>query len=218
MDKKKPLSEAEFWAFKKAIDDLAAFVDRVHKAAGPYHQSYLRSLVNGIQPMLGIAMLLAADGGFDAKSKVHGATFDFAITDAEQLNHYVTLTHRAFYSTLGMTVEAMCKGYCEARGASVKASRAGQPPAFADYLNSALAQSKLTDERKAYWRAYFDGVRILRNKSAHYDTSVTLQEREALHRAGLDHHVGGTGHMWTEPANYLQMVEQSYAFIKELDA
>jgi hypothetical protein len=212
------ISEAEFFEFEQAIKDLNEFVGRVSQFDPPHYHSFLRTLVNSVQPMLGVAMLLSAGGNFEARCNVFGATFSFAMPDPEIQGHFVALTHRAFYSTYAMTIEAMCEGFCHARGAKIISTRNSQTPQFADYLNSALAQSKLDEARKTYWRTYFYAARILRNKSAHFASSFVEHEKKALVRAGLDHHIGDNGHMQTRPANYLQMVNNAHDFIKEIES
>lgn len=212
----KHIANTHFPILRETIHELAKFAERAQEP-GPHYHSFLRTLTNSIQPMLGIAMVLSAGGDFRAECKITKASFDFAIPDDEIWGHFMDLVHRSFYSTFGIVLEAMCKGYCESRGRTVIASRPPRPPEFGDYLNSALRESKLTDARKSYWRTYFEGVRVLRNKSSHYDASFTSQEKETLQRASLGQHVGANGTMRTQPFNYIELANKALDFIRELE-
>ena len=212
----KEITQAHFPVIQEAVHQLYKFSERAAEPAPPYH-SFLRTLSNSVLPMLGITMVLAAGGNFRAECKVSKAAFDFEIPDDELFEHAVNLVHRSFYSTLGIVLEAMCKGYCEARGKPVPASRPPRPPEFMDHINSALNASALDDNRKAHWRKYFAAIRILRNKSSHYDTSLTGQEKETLRTAELDYHIGTGDHMQTNPAFYAPLAHTALDFSRELE-
>lgn len=163
-------------------------------------------------------MVLSAGGNFRAECKVTKAAFDFAIPNDEIWGHVMDLVHRSFYSTLAMCTEGMCKGFCDARGRKVSASRPPHLPVFMDYVNSALKASTLSQERSTHWRAYFEAIRTLRNKCAHYNTLLTGQEKNVIRRVGLDQHIGANGHMQTNPTNYAPLAHTALDFIRELEA
>ena len=210
------ITEVHFPVLMDAVHQLRRFSERAIEPA-PYYHSFLRTLSNSVLPLLGVTMVLTAGGNFRAECKVTRAAFDFEIPDDEIWGHVMDLVHRSFYSTLGIAVEAMCKGYCDARGKAVSASRPPRPSEFMDYVNAALHASALREDRKTHWRSYFEAIRTLRNKSSHYDTTLTAHETGVLRRAGLDHHIGATGHMQTNPANYAPLAHATLDFIRELE-
>ena len=167
--------------------------------------------------MLGMSLILTAGGNVRVTCKVTSAHFDFEIPDDEIWEHYTDAINRSFYSTLAMGIEAMCHGFCKARGGLVVSSSQGKPPQFMDYVNSGLRLSTISDSRKPDWRAYFEAVRILRNKCSYYDTLLTQVERDALVRAGLSHHIGDSGHVWTNPTYSAPILTQVLAFVQEID-
>ena len=210
------ITDAHFPVLREAVHQLDEFSERALEP-GPYHHSFLRTISNSVLPLLGMTMVLSAGGNFRAECKVTKASFDFEIPDDEIWGHVMDLVHRSFYSTLAIAVEAMCKGFCEARGGGVSASRPLHMPEFMDYINSALKASALPDGRKNHWRNYFEAIRTLRNKCAHYNTLFTEHEIDVVRRAGLDQHIGATGHMQSNPANYAPLANAALDFIRELE-
>lgn len=199
-----------------AVKELYAFSQRATEP-GPYHHSYLRTLTNSILPFLGVMMVLTAGGNFRAECKATKAHFDFEIPDDEIWGHTMNLVHRTFYGTLAIAVEAMCKGFCESRGQGIAASRPSRMPEFMDYVTSALRACAMPEDRAGHWRAYFEAIRTLRNKSAHYNTLLTDYEQQIVRRAHLDHHIGATGHMQANPAYYAPIAHATLDFAREME-
>jgi hypothetical protein len=211
----KEITQAHFAVIQEAVHQLYKFSERAAEPAPHYH-SFLRTLSNSVLPMLGVTMVLAAGGNFKAQCKVTGAAFDFEIPDDEIFKHTVDLLHRAFYNNLGIVLEALCKGYCEARGKEVPSRHAPRPPEFIEYMNAALNASTLGEDRKNHWRKYFMAIRVLRNKSSHYSTALTPNEKQILMEAGLNHHIGGD-HMQSNPIFYAPLAHTALDFARELE-
>ena len=116
-----------------------------------------------------------------------------------------------------MVVEAMCAGFCQSRGQQIDSNAPERKPGFMDHVNSALRASKLTDDRKAIWRQYFDGLRVLRNKNSHFDAKFSEHELKVLTKAGLTEHISPAGMIQTRPANYAPLAQTALDFIHELE-
>jgi len=176
-----------------------------HPPAPEYH-GFLGSTTNAAIVLLGQCIVLA--GG------------KFELLDGFTTKHWqsvLNMVHRSYHSSIQMVVEAMCQGYCQTRGKEILPSRKDSKPQFMDHVNSALSISNLSALRQKYWRVYFDGIRILRNKVSHFDPYFTDQEKEILIEAGLGGHISPTGMIQTQPASYVSLAELIFIFIQELE-
>jgi hypothetical protein len=122
--------------------------------------------------------------------------------------NYLASIHRKFYSDLAIAIETSCVELVKSRGAS---SPSGTN--FMDYVEAALKSVSMTDDQKKRWRKYFDAVRVLRNKSAHYNTSLNDREQELLRSAGQGQHIGADGKVRTTVSNYAPFIEKSLEFL-----
>ena len=126
------------------------------------------------------------------------------------------IVHRGFYSSLQAAIEGALLEICNQRGQAITSSRPGRSPEFNDYREAVLDCSSITDQRKKYWRIYFRGLSILRNKASHFDTSISTKEQENLKMAGLDHHINSKGAVHTNTKNYLPIVNKVLDFFSEV--
>jgi hypothetical protein len=174
----------------------------------PAHQGYLGSHTNAAMSLLAMC---AARSGVVAKVEYPEPLH------AGQWQALIIMVHRAYLAGLITAVEAMCFGYCEARGQTVSPSRAGRSPEFMDYVNAALKASPLKAERCTFWRKCFDGMRILRNKCSHFDTRLEAHEKTALQDATLGHHVGTDERVHVQWSNYAPLAQKALEFAQELE-
>jgi hypothetical protein len=185
------------------VHKLQEFGARTIPPAPEYH-GFLGATANATLVLLGQCMQLA--GG------------EFELLDGFTTNHWqsvLNVIHRSHYSSLQMVIEAMCQGFCRSCGQEVTPSTT---MGFMDHVNSALKASNLTDDRKRFWREYFDGLRVLRNKNSHFDAKFTQYELQVLAKAGLTDHISPAGLMQTRPANYVPLAQSALDFIHELDS
>jgi hypothetical protein len=197
---------------KEYMDELEWTVHALQKFGGltkppaPEYHGFLGSTTNATLVLLGQCIQLA------------GGTFE--LLDGFSTNHWqsvVNVIHRSYYSSLQMVVEAMCDGFCRGRGRQVVSGAPERKPGFMDYINSAMKASKLTDDRKVFWRQYFDGLRVLRNKNSHFDAKFSEYELKVLTKAGLTAHISAAGMIQTRPANYVPLAKSAHDFMQELD-
>ena len=177
----------------------------------PEYHGYLGTVTNAT--ILLLVICRGALGSPFAVRSQKGSSTDFGEVNEDQFQSLITMVHRAYYANLPAAIELMCKDYCKARGTVGPSGTK-----FLDYINAALNASALPDQRKRHWRNFFDGVRILRNKSSHSDTSFTTNERQALAAASLNQHIDANGCMHSNMSNYAPIAFTALDFIKELDA
>jgi hypothetical protein len=133
-----------------------------------------------------------------------------------QLEALVVMIHRAYYASLLTAVEGACDGFARSKG-FVPTPKAGKKGIdFHEYLEAALGQSAMNPKRKTYWRKYFEGLRILRNKCSHFRNVFEANEKTALKAAGLSKYIGPNDDMQTQPADYVTVANKALAFLREL--
>jgi hypothetical protein len=198
---------AHVGVLQRAILDL----QKVGIATGPpapAHEGYLGSHTNATMSLLAMCA-----------QRLGVAAVEFPEPlNTEQWQALIILVHRAYLAGLITAVEAMCFGYCETHGQTVSSSRAGRPPEFMDYVNSALKASPLKADRVAFWRKSLDGTRILRNKCSHFDTRLAAHEKTALEDAGLGNHIGNDGRVKVQWSDYASLAQKALEFARELEA
>jgi hypothetical protein len=133
-----------------------------------------------------------------------------------QLEALVVMIHRAYYASLLTAVEGACDGFARSKGLIPTPAPGRKGIDFTEDLEAALSQSSMTPPRKKYWRKYFDGLRILRNKCSHFRNVFEATEKVALKAAGLTNFVGPNDEMQTRPANYVTTAKRALAFMQEL--
>lgn len=213
----KAISDRHPAAIEAAVRQLQAF-GALTAPPAPAYYGYLGTVTSAVLPLLIMAKALAEGGTTRVRSRsVAQKSTLFEMTD-EQWQALMVTIHRAYYTNLAVAIEGLCLGYCVRKGASVTSGGADSFPAFGDYLNAALGASNLPEERKKHWRAYFDAVHILRNKSARIDTRLSFHEKEVLTSAGLAYHIDSGGGMHSNVANYAPLAQAVLDFVKELDA
>lgn len=187
------------------VPEINDTIQKLHKFGvitappAPPYQGYLGSTTNAIMLLLSVCSNFA--GG--------QAQLTQPLTD-DQWMALMVIVHRTFYNTLPTAIEGMCSGFCGQVGGSA-------PLHFMDYVNEALKKSALSDERKKYWRKYFEGIRILRNKASHFNASFTADEKLRLSDAGLSNYIDPKGELSTNCKNYISLAEKALSFIKELE-
>src|SRR5262249_45272710 len=97
-------------------------------------------------------------------------------------------------------------------------SRGARPPGFMDYVNGALKVSSLKADRRTFWRKSFEGMRILRNKCSHFDTTLSEFEKTVLKDAGLARHVGSDERVQIQWSDYTLLAQEALEFVRELEA
>ncbi len=194
-------------SLRKSILDLREFGGATGSSAPPY-QGYLGSHTNATMQLLAMCI---------ARSGVAKIEFQESLTE-DQWVALIIMVHRAYLAGLVTALEAICAGYCEARGQAISAARAGRGPDFMDYINSALRLSKVTSDQCTYWRRRFEGLRILRNKCSHYDTNLTSQEETYLRDAELAHHIGVDGRVQLRWTDYPSLAQRTLDFAREIEA
>jgi hypothetical protein len=202
----------EMVAHVKTLQQAILDLQKIGIATGspaPTYQGYLGSHTNAAMSLLG---LCAARSGVVVKIEYPEPI------NAGQWQALIIMVHRAYLAGLITSVEAMCFGYCEARGHTVSPSRAGRSPEFMDYVNAALKASPLKAERSLFWRKCLDGMRILRNKCSHFDTRLEAHEKTALADATLAHHVGTDERVQVQWSDYAPLAQKVLAFACELEA
>jgi hypothetical protein len=185
------------------IKNLIPIGGATGNSAPPYY-GFLGSVTNAFVPLLTIAI---------QQSGVAEVTYPARLSDG-QFQQLVQILHRAYYASLLTAVEGACDGFVISKGQPPIAT--GGRTQFADYLEAALGQSGMADDRKKYWRKYFDGMRILRNKCSHFSATFQQHEKIALIDAGLGNHVSPSDDVQTQPANYVSLAEKVFEFIREL--
>jgi hypothetical protein len=171
--------------------------------APPYY-GFLGSVTNAFIPLLTIAI---------QQSGVAQVTYPAGLSDG-QFQQLVQILHRAYYASLITAVKGACDGFV--RGKGQLGIPAGGRTQFNDYLEAALTQSRMAEDRKRYWRKYFNDMRILRNKCSHFSAVLEQHEKTALINAGLGNHIGPSDDVQTQPANYVSLAERALEFIREL--
>jgi hypothetical protein len=187
----------------ETIKSLIPIGGATGSSAPPYY-GFLGSVTNAFIPLLTIAI---------QQSGAAQVTYPAGLSDG-QFQQLVQILHRAYYASLLTAVEGACDGFVISKGQPPIAT--GGRTQFTDYLETALRQSGMADDRKKYWRKYFDGMRILRNKSSHFSSALEPHEKVALNDAGLGNHVSSSGDVQTQPANYVSVAEKALEFIREL--
>lgn len=190
----------------EANDTIAKLVPigRATGSPAPPHFGFLGSVTNAFIPLLTIAI---------QQSGTAKVVYPPSLNDGQFRELVVTL-HRAYYASLLTAVEGACDGFVRSKGQIP--SSAGNRKQFSDYLEAALSQTAMSDDRKKYWRKYFDGVRILRNKCSHFSTALEPHEKVVLTAVGLGNHIASSGEVQTQPANYVSLAEKALEFIREL--
>lgn len=89
-------------------------------------------------------------------------------------------------------------------------------PSFSDTINTVIKASKLTKERKAVWRAYFDALTIARNKSSHSEPALSKNEIEKLKKGGFESLVYKDSTFQCNPRYYVQIGTHCLDFFDEL--
>jgi|GEM_PF-6529660 hypothetical protein len=193
-------------SLQQAILDLQKFGIETGSTA-PSHYGFLVSHTNATISLLAICA---------ARSGVAKVEFPEPL-NPQQWASLIIMVHRSYLAGLITAVEAICSGYCETKTRTVSPSRSGRAPEFLDYVNSALNASRLSEDRRTFWRKCFDGMRILRNKCSHFDTSLAEHEKTALHDAGLASHIGGDGRVQTQWSDYSSLAQKVLSFSQELE-
>jgi hypothetical protein len=120
------------------------------------------------------------------------------------------MVHRAYYTSLLSAIEGACDAFAQG---SMPGRRYKK---FSAYLNAALDNSNMPEDRKEHWRKYFDGIRILRNKCSHFSAALEPDEKTKLIGAGLEAHISPNDEMQTQPSNYVPIAESALQFLREL--
>ena len=172
----------------------------------PRYYGYLGSVTNAFIPLLTIAIQQSGEAE---------VTYPPGLNDG-QFQQLVQILHRSYYATLLAALEGVCDGFVRTKG-QVPVSASGKAHLeFSDYLEAALNLTVMCDDRKKFWRKYFNGMRILRNKCSHFSALLAPHERTALLDAGLGNHVSSSDEVQTQPANYASIAKKILEFTKEL--
>jgi hypothetical protein len=78
-------------------------------------------------------------------------------------------------------------------------------PGFDDHLEGVLGTVGLPDGVKKTWRRFFRALTILRNKSAHFDPSLTDSERIRLREGGFTALIDSSGQLVMNPRMYVEV-------------
>jgi hypothetical protein len=133
-----------------------------------------------------------------------------------QLEVLVIMIHRAYYASLLTAIEGACDAFARSKGVAPTSKPGKKGIEFAEYLEAALNLSAMRPTRKTYWRKYFDGLRILRNKCSHFQNVFEAKEKIALKAAGLSKYIGPHDNMQTQPADYVTVAKKALNFLREL--
>jgi hypothetical protein len=93
----------------------------------------------------------------------------------------------------------------------------GQQATFTDKLNAILRFIDSSDTEKNSWRKFFDGLRILRNKSSHSDPSLSEAEVQSLQDGGFAVMVSNANTLQLNTRQYAQVVKGVLDFWDKFD-
>ena len=139
-----------------------------------------------------------------------------AVPNDGQFQQLVQVLHRAYYACLLTAIEGRCDDFVRAKVQVPLSVRGKEYLAFNDYLEAALGHSGMAEDRKKYWRKYFTGMRILRNKCSQFGAALEPHEKTDLVDGGLGNHVSPSDDVQTEPADYVSLAGKALEFMREL--
>jgi hypothetical protein len=191
---------------QEANDTIQKLVPIGGASASGTPAGFLGTVTNAFIPLLAIAIHQSG------KAQIH---YPPSLTDP-QFEALVVMIHRAYYTSILTAIEGACDDFARSKGLIPAPAPGKKGIDFAEYLEAALSQSGVKASRKTYWRKYFNGLRILRNKCSHFRNVFESSEKLALRAVGLKNHIGPNDEMQTQPANYAAIAKKALAFLREL--
>lgn len=85
---------------------------------------------------------------------------------------------------------------------------------FNDYLEAILSNTAITKEEKKNWRIFFSSLSIIRNKTSHFEQTLSDTEREKLSSAGLGEQISADGILILNPALYSKFIDRCLSFFE----
>lgn len=219
----------------EAINELGNFHDRT-VSPNPIPNQLIGTVVDSTISLLCIAAN-SLDGG------ARNIQFDEPANNWVSL---MLIIHRSFFSMIHAYFEYGITKICEKLKIEVKASvpeqylkileeikkestneirlkelinyfeRERKRPSFTDYLNAVLKKSGLDKDRQEVWRNFFNGLRILRNKSSHSNTTLLQNEIEILRKGGMAVVVSSSETLQFNTRMYAQITNLTLDFWNEL--
>jgi len=194
-------------AYAHEANDTIQRLARIGGATAPGTPAgFLGTVANAFIPLLAMAI---------HQTGVARINYPPSLNDP-QFEALVITIHRAYYASLLTAVEAACDGFARSQGLIPTPKPGRKGIEFAEYLEAALSQSSMKPTRKTYWRKYFDGLRILRNKCSHFRNVFETNEKVILRDADLSKYVGPNDDMQTQPADYVLVAKKALSFLREL--